>query len=90
VATHSVPEARRLAAVAMSRAAHDLGRAWSRWRRRHQARARCHHYHARVSQNESSDVSTQDELSRFVAALGGTLKLIADFDDEQLSSSPVA
>jgi hypothetical protein len=33
---------------------------------------------------ESGDVSTQDVLSRFVAALGGTLKLIADFGDEQL------
>lgn len=31
-----------------------------------------------------TDVSTQDVLSRFVAALGGTLKLIADFGDEQL------
>jgi transcriptional regulator with XRE-family HTH domain len=30
---------------------------------------------ARVSQIESGDVSTQDVLSRFVAALGGTLKL---------------
>jgi hypothetical protein len=39
---------------------------------------------ARVSQIESGDVSTQDVLSRFVAALGGTLKLIADFGDEQL------
>ena len=29
-------------------------------------------------------VSTQDVLSRFVAALGGTLKLIADFGDEML------
>ncbi len=37
---------------------------------------------ARVSQIESGDVSTQDVLSRFVAALGGTLKLIADFGDE--------
>jgi hypothetical protein len=36
------------------------------------------------SQIESRDVSTQDVLSRFVAALGGTLKLIADFGDEQL------
>ena len=26
----------------------------------------------------------QDVLSRFVAALGGTLKFIADFGDEQL------
>jgi hypothetical protein len=33
---------------------------------------------------ESGDVSTQDVLNRFVAALGGTLKLIADFGDEQL------
>lgn len=39
---------------------------------------------ARVSQIESGDVSTQDVLSRFVAALGGTLKLIAVFVDEQL------
>jgi DNA-binding XRE family transcriptional regulator len=39
---------------------------------------------ARVSQIESGDVSTQDVLSRFVAAIGGTLKLIADFGDEQL------
>jgi DNA-binding transcriptional regulator YiaG len=39
---------------------------------------------ARVSQIESGDVSTQDVLSRFAAALGGTLKLIADFGDEQL------
>jgi hypothetical protein len=27
---------------------------------------------------------TQDVLSRFIAALGGTLKLIADCGDEQL------
>src|ERR1019366_8709443 len=39
---------------------------------------------ARISQIESGDVSTQDVLSRFIAALGGTLKLIADFGDEQL------
>ena len=47
----SVPEARRLARLAttpMSRAARDLGYAWSRWRRRHQARARWHHYHAQL------------------------------------------
>ena len=47
----SVPEARglaRLATAPMSRAARDLGYAWSRWRRRHQARARWHHYHARL------------------------------------------
>jgi DNA-binding XRE family transcriptional regulator len=39
---------------------------------------------ARASQIESGDVSTQDVLNRFVTALGGTLKLIADFGDEQL------
>jgi SRSO17 transposase len=47
----SVPEARRLLRLAttpMSRAARDLGYAWSRWRRRHQARARWHHYHAQL------------------------------------------
>lgn len=47
----SVPEARRLLRLAttpMSRAARDLGYAWSRWRRRHQACARWHHYHAQL------------------------------------------
>jgi len=47
----SVPEARRqarLAAAPMTRAARDAGYAWSRWRRRHQARARWHHCHARL------------------------------------------
>jgi SRSO17 transposase len=47
----SVPEARRLLRLAttpMSRAARDAGCAWSRWRRRHQARARWHHYHAQL------------------------------------------
>lgn len=39
---------------------------------------------ARVSQIENGDVSTQDVLNRYIAALGGTLKLIADFGDEQL------
>jgi transcriptional regulator with XRE-family HTH domain len=39
---------------------------------------------ARVSQIENGDVSTQDVLQRYVTALGGTLKLIADFGDEQL------
>ena len=39
---------------------------------------------ARVSQIESGSVSTQDVLGRYIAALGGTLKLIADFGDEQL------
>ena len=32
----------------MTHAARDLGYAWSRWRRRHQARARWHHYHTRL------------------------------------------
>jgi SRSO17 transposase len=48
----SVPEARRLTRLAtapISRAARDLGYAWSRWRRRHQARARWHHYHTQLS-----------------------------------------
>jgi hypothetical protein len=47
-----VPEARRLARLAatlISRAARDRGHAWSRWRRRHQSRARWHHYHARLT-----------------------------------------
>ena len=47
----SVPEARRLLRLStapMTRAVRDLGCAWSRWRRRHQARARWHHYHTRL------------------------------------------
>jgi DNA-binding XRE family transcriptional regulator len=39
---------------------------------------------ARVSQIEAGDVSTQEVLARYISALGGTLKLIADFGDEQL------
>ena len=39
---------------------------------------------ARVSQVERDDVSTHDVLNRYTTALGGTLKLIADFGDEQL------
>ena len=39
---------------------------------------------ARISQIENSDISTQDVLQRYVAALGGTLKFIADFGDEEL------
>jgi hypothetical protein len=34
--------------------------------------------------DRGGDVSTQDVLNRLVAALGGTLKLIAGFGDEQL------
>jgi SRSO17 transposase len=47
----SVPEARRLlnlASTPMSAAVRQLGYAWSRWRRKHQARARYHHYQARL------------------------------------------
>jgi SRSO17 transposase len=47
----SVPEARRLlnlATTPMTTAARQLGYAWSRWRRKHQARARYHHYQARL------------------------------------------
>jgi transcriptional regulator with XRE-family HTH domain len=39
---------------------------------------------SRISQIENGDVSTQDVLARYIAALGGTLELIADFGDEQL------
>lgn len=39
---------------------------------------------ARVSQIEAGDVSTQEVLRRYIAALGGTLHLVADFGDEQL------
>ena len=35
-------------------------------------------------------MSTQDVLNRFVAALGGMLKLIADFGDEQLKIARLA
>ncbi|MFC4061368.1 helix-turn-helix domain-containing protein [Planomonospora corallina] len=42
---------------------------------------------ARVSQIEKGDVSTREVLDRYVAALGGTLKLVADFGDEQLKVS---
>ena len=47
----SVPEARRLLRLAttpMTAAARQLGYAWSRWRRKHPARARYHHYQARL------------------------------------------
>ena len=39
---------------------------------------------AHISQIEAGDVSTQEVLSRYIAAVGGTLKLIADLGDEQL------
>ena len=47
----SVPEARRLlnlATTPMTAATRQLGYTWSRWRRKHQARARYHHYKARL------------------------------------------
>ena len=47
----SVPEARRLlhlATTPMTATARHFGHAWSRWRRKHQARARYHHYQARL------------------------------------------
>jgi hypothetical protein len=47
----SVPEARRLlhlATTPMTATARQFGHAWSRWRRKHQARARYHHYQARL------------------------------------------
>jgi hypothetical protein len=47
----SVPEVRRLLRLATTPttgAARELGYAWSRWRRKHQARARYHHYKARL------------------------------------------
>jgi hypothetical protein len=37
-----------------------------------------------VSQIENGDVSARDVMGRYVAAVGGTLNLIADFGDEQL------
>ncbi|MCP2354963.1 hypothetical protein HD597_001983 [Nonomuraea thailandensis] len=40
-----------------------------------------------MSQIEGGDVSTREVLDRYVAALGGTLKLIADLGDEQLKVS---
>jgi DNA-binding XRE family transcriptional regulator len=39
---------------------------------------------ARVSQIEAGSVSTQEVMARYIEALGGTLKMIADFGDEQL------
>ena len=47
----SVPETRRLlhlATTPMTAAARQLGYAWSAWRRKHQARARYHHYQTRL------------------------------------------
>ncbi len=47
----SVPQARRILRLAITpgtRRARDPGYAWSRWRRRHQARARWHHHRTRL------------------------------------------
>ncbi|MFD0556650.1 helix-turn-helix protein [Stackebrandtia endophytica] len=38
----------------------------------------------RVSQIENGEVSTIDALSRYVSALGGELRLVADFDEETI------
>jgi hypothetical protein len=37
-----------------------------------------------VSSSEPGSVSTQEGPGRYIAALGGTLRLIADLGDEQL------
>lgn len=42
---------------------------------------------ARVSQIEKGAVSTREVLDRYVTALGGTLRLVADFGDEWLKVS---
>jgi helix-turn-helix protein len=38
----------------------------------------------RVSQIEAGDISGIDVLDRYVAAIGGTLELVANFGDEQV------
>ena len=60
----SVPEARRLLRLAttpMTAAARQLGYAWSRWRRKHQARARYHHYQARLKAAQVTSTSPEEE-----------------------------
>jgi transcriptional regulator with XRE-family HTH domain len=64
--------------------ARDNYRITQAWDFREQVATRMGVSVARVSQSESGDVSTQDVLNRFVTALGGTLKLIGDFGDEEL------
>ncbi len=61
----SVPEARRLlhlATTPMTAAARQLGYAWSRWRRKHQARARYHHHQARLraARHDHDQVTNRD------------------------------
>lgn len=63
----SVPEARRLARLAaapVTRAARETGYAWSRWRRRHQARARWHHYHARLKAAAHAPLTRRGQKGR--------------------------
>jgi hypothetical protein len=43
-----------------------------------------HLYESGPASHQLVNQAIQDVLSRFVAALGGTLKLVADFGDEQL------
>ena len=67
----SVPEARRLlrlASTPMTAAAHQAGHAWSRWRRRHQARARYHHYQARL---RASPGMNHDRVTNRDCSTGG-------------------
>ncbi|WP_406311991.1 helix-turn-helix transcriptional regulator [Streptosporangium sp. NBC_01639] len=73
---------------------HDEGQAWRlvemRKRRgltQNQVAERMGVSVGRVSQIEKGDVATREVLDRYVSALGGTLKLIADFGDEQLMVS---
>ena len=75
-------EAERLAAEAQGWRLADMRK--RRGLTQHQVADRMVVSVGRVSQIESGDVSTRDVLERYVAALGGTLKLIADFGDEQL------
>ena len=77
----SVPQARQLRPLSVRLAAAGPGRA--RWFKE-QMVARTGVSVARVPQIERGDVSTQDVLNWLVTALGGTLKLIADYGDEQL------
>ena len=87
VATAGGPEAFAAAVTAMLDDARGWRLAEMRKRRgltQEQVAARMGISVARVSQIEAGDVSTQDVLNRYVAALGGTLRLIADFGDEQL------
>ncbi len=66
-----MPEARhllRLATTPMTASARQLGYAWSRWRRKHQARARWHHYQARLSCANRSEAAAEMLLTWGVSA----------------------